>query len=256
MTSTRRGFLKAGAPGLGLSVAGTYARPARAALRRPLIDGVRSMCRRLGAAGWREMLLDVTGGALDIMASDLQAELLKPLPSIDRRFAGFAAFAAAGRAAIQPGQPDYSLLYHAVAAPSVIQGRAGAPFARLSDACRNRHARELHLRDPADFAEHAAREERGLADSRGDICDALPQCVQQRRRNTCPTMFLAHGNLPHRQPCAAVRSAPAQFHRLRRSPSFRVSRRAAPLLGLSRRPDAGRLGLVSRRRAAGSAGHG
>ncbi|ANB71971.1 hypothetical protein AYM40_05970 [Paraburkholderia phytofirmans OLGA172] len=97
----------------------------RAAPAGPLIGSVRSMCQRLGAAGWREMLLDVTGGAFDMMAPDLEAELVKPLPWIERRFAGFGDFAAAGCAAIQPGQPDFSLLYHALAAPSVVTGRDG-----------------------------------------------------------------------------------------------------------------------------------
>lgn len=94
----------------------------------PLIESVRAMCRRLGAAGWREMLLDVTAGTFDLMASDLETELVKPLPWIDRCFSGFGDFAAAGRAAIQPGQPDFSLLYHALAAPSVVTGRDGAPL--------------------------------------------------------------------------------------------------------------------------------
>jgi hypothetical protein len=100
----------------------------RTAPTGPLIGSVRLMCQRLGAAGWREMLLDVTGGAFDMMASDLEAELVKPLAWIDRRFAGFGDFAAAGCAAIQPGQPDFSLLYHAFAAPSVVTGRNGAPL--------------------------------------------------------------------------------------------------------------------------------
>ncbi|MFM0247257.1 hypothetical protein [Paraburkholderia sediminicola] len=121
---SRKNVLESGAAGL-LSQGGTSGSMSRTAPAGPLIDSVRSMCRRLGAAGWREMLLDVTGGAFDILASDLEAELVKPLPWIDRRFAGFGDFAVAGRAAIQPGQPDFSLLYHALAAPSVVTGRGG-----------------------------------------------------------------------------------------------------------------------------------
>jgi hypothetical protein len=73
------------------------------------------------------MLLDVTGGQLDILATDLQSELAKPLGSIDRSYPGFGDFAMLGHRAIEPGQPDYSLLYHALAAPSVLTGRNGAP---------------------------------------------------------------------------------------------------------------------------------
>ncbi|MFM0335990.1 hypothetical protein [Paraburkholderia fungorum] len=112
-----------------LALAGSPDYQTRAAPAAPLIDRVRSMCQRLSAAGWREMLLDVTGGAFDLMASDLEAELVKPLPSIDRGFAGFGDFAAAGCAAIVPGQPDFSLLYHALAAPSVVVGRDSAALA-------------------------------------------------------------------------------------------------------------------------------
>ncbi|MFL9907313.1 hypothetical protein [Paraburkholderia sp. RL17-337-BIB-A] len=124
---SRQDILDCNATGL-LSLGGASDCISRSAPAGSLIDSVRSMCQRLGAAGWREMLLDVTGGAFDMMASDLEEALVKPLPWIDRRFAGFGDFAAAGCAAIQPGQPDFSLLYHAFAAPSVVTGRDGAPL--------------------------------------------------------------------------------------------------------------------------------
>lgn len=125
--STRREFLKTGAVGLGVALAGSYASLAVAAPSPPLIDAVEALCRRLGPAGWRDMLLDVTGGGFDIQAANLKAELVKPL-GIDRRFPGFGDFGVAGNKAIEPGQPDYSLLYHALAAPSVLTGRNGAPL--------------------------------------------------------------------------------------------------------------------------------
>jgi hypothetical protein len=126
--STRREFLKAGAAGLGVTLAGSYARLTVAASDEPLIDRVQAICQRLGAAGWRDLLIDVTAGEFDILATDLKAELAKELPRIERRYHGFGDFAIAGRRGIEPGQPDYSLLYHALAAPSVVAGHNGVPL--------------------------------------------------------------------------------------------------------------------------------
>ena len=53
----------------------------------PLIEPVRAACKRLAAEGWRDLLLSVSDGALDIGAADLAAELNKPL-SVDRARAG------------------------------------------------------------------------------------------------------------------------------------------------------------------------
>lgn len=91
-----------------------------------LIDGVRSACDALAQQGWGELLLAVTGGALDITAPDLDAELSKTLPAIDRSLPGFEDFCAAGQRAIEPGQPARSLLYHALASPCV-RGSDRAP---------------------------------------------------------------------------------------------------------------------------------
>jgi hypothetical protein len=59
---SRKNVLDLGAAG-PLSLGGTSDSMSWTATAGPLIDNVRSMCRRLGAAGWREMLLDVTDGA-------------------------------------------------------------------------------------------------------------------------------------------------------------------------------------------------
>lgn len=124
--NTRREVLKAGLAGFGLVVGGTYLRWTQAATTPvPLLDAVSAVCHRLGAAGWREMLLDVTGGEFDMLAGDMKAELAKPLSKLNRECPGFGDFAASGNRAIEPGQPDYSLLYHALAAPSVIYRRNG-----------------------------------------------------------------------------------------------------------------------------------
>jgi hypothetical protein len=118
MITTRREFvLLAGATGLR-AVLGGSPRITRAA-PADRIDGVRRACARLAALSWRGMLLELTRGQFDITAADLETEFAKPL-SIDRTFPGFGDFALAGGKAIEPGQPDLSLLYHAFAAPSVI----------------------------------------------------------------------------------------------------------------------------------------
>jgi hypothetical protein len=70
------------------------------------------------------MMLAVTGGALDIAAPDLARELAKPV-TIDRSYRGFGDFALAGNRGIEPGRPDESLLYHALAAPTVVSDPAG-----------------------------------------------------------------------------------------------------------------------------------
>ena len=122
--TTRRSFLQYAATGLG-AAAITTSLPVRAANAAPPIEQMKAICARLSKGGWRDMLKAVTGGALDIAAPDLKAELLKPLEKIERGFAGFGDFSIAGRRAIEPGRPDASLLYHAMAAPSVVVGVGG-----------------------------------------------------------------------------------------------------------------------------------
>ncbi len=91
----------------------------------PLIDGVIALCRRLAPLGWHQLLLDATGGELDITATDLRRELAKPLAHIDRSKPGFGDFNVAGTRAVEPGQPDRSLLYHALASPTVVTDGQG-----------------------------------------------------------------------------------------------------------------------------------
>ena len=121
--TTRRSFLKAAATGIGAALLDRTSAIASAAPTKPMIESVAVACRRLAPLGWRQMLLAATGGELDIMAADLRRELGKPLAQIDRSFPGFGDFAAAGMQAIQPGQPDRSLLYHAFASPTVVAER-------------------------------------------------------------------------------------------------------------------------------------
>jgi hypothetical protein len=123
--TTRRTFLKAATAGIGAVLLDGIGPVASAAQPKPLIEGVTAACHRLASLGWREMLLDATGGELDITAADLRRELAKPLAHIDRNFPGFGDFAIAGTRAIEPGQPDRSLLHHAFASPTVVAERSG-----------------------------------------------------------------------------------------------------------------------------------
>jgi len=95
-----------------------------------LISHVSESCRRLAMLGWRDLLLDATGGQFDLLAKDLESELVKPLTKIDRTCPGFGDFALHGVRAIEPGYPDQSLLYHALAAPSVVAMRNGTISSR------------------------------------------------------------------------------------------------------------------------------
>ena len=90
-----------------------------------LIDGVRELCTRLAAGGWRDLLLDVTGNVMDITAVDLVSALRQPLTLIDRTVPGFEDFSLEGVSGIEPGSPARSLLYHALTSPSVFTDRAG-----------------------------------------------------------------------------------------------------------------------------------
>ncbi|GLS17824.1 hypothetical protein GCM10007874_08390 [Labrys miyagiensis] len=122
--TTRRAFLKYTALSIGAFALGPEL-GAFAADTRPLLDGVSEACRRLAPLGWRQMLLDLTGGTLDISATDLRSELGKSLGHIDRGYPGFGDFANSATRAIEPGSPDLSLLYHAFASPTVVADRNG-----------------------------------------------------------------------------------------------------------------------------------
>lgn len=91
----------------------------------PLIDEVQSVCERLASAGWRDLLM-LHG--LDIQARPLADELNKTL-SIDRTIKGFEDFSLQGTRAVEAGHPARSLLYHALASPSVTEGAGAKPLA-------------------------------------------------------------------------------------------------------------------------------
>jgi hypothetical protein len=123
--TSRRAFVQQMTLGAGaIMVSGAW-QFAFASTETTLIDAVGEACRRLAPLGWRQMLLDVTGGGLDIGAAGLAAQFVKPL-RIDRTHPGFGDFNLAGTRAIEAGAPDRSLLYHAFASPGVSVSRGGA----------------------------------------------------------------------------------------------------------------------------------
>lgn len=90
-----------------------------------LIDRVKKICDRLAPLGWRNLLLQLTGGELDISSVNLAAELVKELTSIDRTHLGFEDFSSDGDRAIFSRSPARSLLYHALASPLVVTDHLG-----------------------------------------------------------------------------------------------------------------------------------
>lgn len=124
---TRRSFVQLSSVSLGaLYISGLSAHAA--AEGESLRDKVAAACRRLAPSGWQEMILDVSGGELDITAPDIADRLTNTLSRIDRSYPGFGDFNVAGVKAIEPGEPDLSLLYHAFASPLVRADRAGNPL--------------------------------------------------------------------------------------------------------------------------------
>lgn len=82
-----------------------------------LLNSVRKILARLAHGGWDKVFKQ---HGLDICASDLQVELLRPLAQINRNSPGFEDFAEAGMRAIEPGKPALSLLMHGLASPNVV----------------------------------------------------------------------------------------------------------------------------------------
>ncbi len=125
--STRREFIGHAALGLGAAVVvPAWAAAGKAPPR--LLEPLKKTCSRLAVLGWRQMLLDATGGEFDLAAPDLAAELLKPLQRINRGMAGFGDFNLSATRAVEPGRPDSSLIYHAFASPTVVATGSGKPL--------------------------------------------------------------------------------------------------------------------------------
>jgi hypothetical protein len=92
-----------------------------------LIDNVRAICADLAPDGWRDLL---KAHGLDIARADLAVALREPL-TIDRTLSGFEDFSADGVRAIEPGDPDRSLLLHALASPGVTKRLDGTTLGKF-----------------------------------------------------------------------------------------------------------------------------
>jgi hypothetical protein len=87
-----------------------------------LIDDVKSICSRLAGSGWRDLLLQF---GLDIEAANLKVEMNKTLPKLAAGnrppVPGFEDFSLQATRGVEPGVPDRSLMFHALASPQVVR---------------------------------------------------------------------------------------------------------------------------------------
>ncbi len=102
-----------------------------------VLDEVKKLCDQLKGRGWRDLLLRVTDGDLDIHQSSktkLADALATPLLNIDRSVPGFEGFHRSANRGIEGGAPGRSLLYHALACPDVHPTADGMPPATPNQA--------------------------------------------------------------------------------------------------------------------------
>src|SRR5687768_6444906 len=121
MRTNRREFIQLAGLGLAGMWAGASCSTSRPLAKAPprLARQVPDACRRLAPHGWRDLLLKVTKGELDLASPDLGAALGRRLVTVDRGVPGFEDFADEGIRGIEPGAPARSLLFHALASPNV-----------------------------------------------------------------------------------------------------------------------------------------
>lgn len=81
-----------------------------------LVEQTREILTRLASGGWDKVFQQ---HGLNIGASDLSVELLRPLEGINRNSPGFEDFASNGIRGIEPGKPALSLLFHGFSSPHV-----------------------------------------------------------------------------------------------------------------------------------------
>ncbi len=101
-----------------------------------LINDVKEICDRLAPRGWRELLLALTNGTLDIAQpgiNEFKKALAKSLKHIDRTQSGLEDFHPLANKAITPGRPEQSLLFHVLSSPLIHPTATGAPSAKQSD---------------------------------------------------------------------------------------------------------------------------
>ena len=95
-----------------------------------LLSQLEALCGNLSKNGWRSVF---AAHGLDISkrGRELQSELHRELPGIERSYPGFEDFALEAIRAIEPGAPSRSLLYHGLASPHVRP--PGVTYPKLCD---------------------------------------------------------------------------------------------------------------------------
>lgn len=173
----------------------------------PLINDVKDVCDDLASLGWRTLLLEVTGDALDIQqpsATKLRDALTDTIAAIDRSKSGFGDFHAAGERGITAGNPAQSLLYHALASPAVH------PTGTEKVAAANRYPtlEQLDVIENFIYSLVADRDTDGLL---------IAVCAYQYR-TASRSSHLRHADLAFsRTGVARVGTAPAHYDPSRRS---------------------------------------
>lgn len=110
----------------------SFNHPSTGSQAMPLINDIQAICDRLAPLGWRNLMLNVSAGHLDIIQDTpaaLRQVLLRVLPTIHRTLPGFEDFSSEGQRAITAGKPAQSLLYHALASPLVVRDHLGQSLA-------------------------------------------------------------------------------------------------------------------------------
>ena len=168
-----------------------------------LIDEVQAILNRLADHGWRE-LFAVHG--FDIDASDLAAEVLRSLETINRGQDGFEDFAASATQAIEPGRPSHSLLYHALASPNVHPTGDGQPSS---------NPESYPTLSELDMLENFIY---SLVADRNDLDDTFVAVFAYQYRVASRTSHLRHADMAYsRTGVARVGTAGPNYDRSRRS---------------------------------------
>lgn len=174
-----------------------------------LIDEVKNICDRLAPLGWRDLLLVITGGDLDISQPNvdkLEAILTKTLTTIDRTKKGFEDFHPAAIQAIVAGRPAHSLLYHALASSQVHPTVDGMPLQNLA------HYPSLEELDAIENYIYS------LAADQVDLTDTVIAVFAYQYREASRTSHLRHADFVYsRTGVARVGTAEPQYNSSRRS---------------------------------------
>ena len=211
--ATRRTFLKYATIGVGVVGAGVGL-PALAADNRPLIERVSAACRRLAPLGWQALLLDATGGELDLGAPDLKAELGKPLGAHRSELSGLRRLRCLGHAGDRTGSTRIAACsITRFAAPTVVADRKGTELGGFPTLAEIEARRKLRLwrRTPPsmDDAAQAASRRRPLGSRR--LRPAIPQCADLGAWAPCRAVLRPVRHRPAGHARAALRCPGAQL---------------------------------------------